>query len=107
MYPLAMTLCIFCTVPAGRAPFPDVPREVGDIVYRHEVVSGTHLLRLSTTDLILDSDAWREQRLFAFATTFGLREPSNLIALAADHSPRARHRSGHQLQWRSDAFRQL
>jgi hypothetical protein len=61
-------LCIFCTIPVGHAPMPDMPREVGDIVYRHEVLEGRHLLRLSTTDLIIDSDEWREQRLFAFAT---------------------------------------
>jgi hypothetical protein len=73
MYPLAMTLCLFCSVPVGRAPFPDIPREAGGIVYRHEILSGTHLLRLSTTDLILDSDAWRERRLLAFATSFAER----------------------------------
>jgi hypothetical protein len=73
MYPLAMTLCIFCTLPVGRAPLPDLPREAGDIFYRHEVLYGTHLLRLSTTDLIIDTDGWREQRLFAFATSFADR----------------------------------
>jgi hypothetical protein len=63
-------LCIFCSIPVGNPPLPDMPREVGDIVYRHEVLYGTHLLRLSTTDRIIDSDAWREKRLFAFATRF-------------------------------------
>jgi hypothetical protein len=50
-----------------------MPREAGDIVYRHEVLYGTHLLRLSTTDLIIDGDEWREKRLFAFATRFADR----------------------------------
>ena len=63
-----LKLCIFCTIPVGRAPFPDVARESGDIFYRHEVIYGTHLLRLSTTDLIIDSDAWREKRLLDFGT---------------------------------------
>jgi hypothetical protein len=65
-----LRLCIFCTIPVGHAPLPDMPREVGDVVYRHEILYGRHLLRLSTTDLIFDTDEWREKRLFAFATRF-------------------------------------
>ena len=73
MDPLAATLCIFCTLPVGRAPLPDVAREAGDIFYRHEVLYGTHLLRLSTTNLIVDTDGWRGQRLYAFAADFADR----------------------------------
>ncbi|MEA3095666.1 MAG: hypothetical protein QOJ04_7008 [Caballeronia sp.] len=69
MYDL-VKLCIFCSLPVGHPPLPDMPRAVGDIVYRHEVLSGTHLLRLSTTDLIIDTDGWRGSRLLAFATNF-------------------------------------
>jgi hypothetical protein len=65
-----LKLCIFCTIPVGHPPLPDMAREVGDIWYRHEVLYGDHLLRLSTTDLIIDTDALREQRLFAFASNF-------------------------------------
>ncbi len=63
-------LCIFCTIPVGHPPLPDMPHEAGDIFYRHEVLSGKHLLRLSTTDRIIDTDEWRKKRLFAFATKF-------------------------------------
>jgi hypothetical protein len=73
MDPIAATLCIFCPLPVGRAPLPDMPREAGDIFYRHEVLYGTHLLRLSTTNFIVDTDGWRERRLFAFATSFADR----------------------------------
>jgi hypothetical protein len=71
-----LRLCIFCTIPVGRAPLPDMPRESSDIFYRHQVLYGTHLLRLSTTDLIIDSGEWREKRLFAFATRFADQECS-------------------------------
>jgi hypothetical protein len=62
-----LKLCIFCAIPMGDPPLPDMPRESGDIWYRHEIVAGTHMLRLSTTDLIVDSDSWRGSRLHAFA----------------------------------------
>lgn len=60
-------LCISCPIPVGNPPLPDMPSEVGDIWYRHEVLDGRHMLRLSTTDLIIDSDGWRGSRLYAFA----------------------------------------
>jgi len=60
-------LCIFCTIPVGDPPLPAMPRESGDVWYRHEVLAGTHTLRLSTTDLVVDSHAWRGERLIAFA----------------------------------------
>ena len=69
MPPLAALLCFACW--SASAPAPDMAHELGSIWYRHEVLShGKHLLRLSTTDLILDSGKWRKERLIAFAETF-------------------------------------
>ena len=69
MPPLAMLLCVFCS--SVSAPAPDMAHEAGSIWYRHEVLSGgKHLLRLSTTDFILDSGEWRKHRLIAFAEEF-------------------------------------
>jgi hypothetical protein len=69
MPPLATLLCLFCW--SASAPAPDMAREAGNIWYRHEVLShGKHLLRLSTTDLILDTGKWRKARLIAFAENF-------------------------------------
>jgi hypothetical protein len=65
--------CLFCMSVDGAGPFPQMPREVGAIKYRHEVLYGTHLLRLSTTDLILDSDGMRADRSFAFARDYADR----------------------------------
>lgn len=70
MYTLAQAWCFFCVSFGGVGPYPDMPREAGDIRYRHEVLYGRHLLRLSTSDRILDSDMWREGRLFAFAKDY-------------------------------------
>lgn len=64
-------LCLFCTT-IGSTPHPQLPRGVGDIWVTHEMLGrSTHLLRLSTTDFILDSDAARDDRLDAFARSFG------------------------------------
>jgi hypothetical protein len=69
MPPLASLLCVFCW--SIGAPAPDMAHEAGSIWYRHEVLShGKHLLRLSTTDLIIDTGRWRKQRLRAFAQNF-------------------------------------
>jgi hypothetical protein len=60
----------FCVAVAG-GPYPQVAHQSGDIWYTHELLGrGTHLLRLSTTDLILDSDYDREGRLATFAQQF-------------------------------------
>jgi hypothetical protein len=66
---LAQALC-FCVV-VGGWPYPQTPQTAGDITYRHELLArGIHLLRLSTTDLILDSNRFRAHRLYAFAEQF-------------------------------------
>jgi hypothetical protein len=63
------SLCIFCAVTTG--PQPQVSRIDRDIWYTHERVGhGLHLLRLSTTDLILDWKQARQERLVAFAEQF-------------------------------------
>jgi hypothetical protein len=68
---LVQALCFFC-VTVGSLPAPQLSqRAAGDIWYTHESPArGTHLLRLSTTDVIVDSDPYREQRLYAFAHQF-------------------------------------
>jgi len=61
---------LFCVVCLSM-PHPQMSRPVGDIRYTHERLSrGAHLLRLSTTDFIADSDAWRERRLYTFASDY-------------------------------------
>jgi hypothetical protein len=67
----AQALCFFCVV-MGGPPYPQVSqRAAGDIWYTHEMPGrGDHLLRLSTTDYILDSDRYRVERLDAFAYRF-------------------------------------
>ena len=69
MSPIAQILCL-CLSVAG-APYPQVSKQVGDIRYTHESLTHQrHLLRLSTTDFILDSTPFRLQRLHAFAESF-------------------------------------
>ena len=67
---LAQALCLFCAV-TSAPPHPQLARGAGDIWYTYEMPApGTHLLRLSTTDFILDTDRFRAQRLEAFAYRF-------------------------------------
>jgi len=67
---LAQALCLFCAV-TSAPPHPQVARGAGGIWYTHEMPSaGKHLLRLSTTDFLLDADYLRTQRLDAFAYRF-------------------------------------
>jgi hypothetical protein len=44
---------------------------------------GTHLLRLSTTDVILDSDRYRVERLYAFAYRFADQTCQGRFTLSA------------------------
>jgi hypothetical protein len=66
------SLCFFCAAVTG--PQPQVSQIVGffgDIRYTHERVGhNLHLLRLSTTDFIIDREQWRQERLAAFAERF-------------------------------------
>ena len=72
MSPLAQILCLCTSV--AFAPQPQISRQVGDVWYTHEILGhGKHLLRLSTTDLLLDSDQARRHRLTAFAKDFAHR----------------------------------
>ena len=65
---LLEALC-FCAVMSQ--PHPQVSRAAGDIWYTHERLShGKHLLRLSTTDFIIDWDRARKDRLHVFAEEF-------------------------------------
>ena len=67
---LVQALCFFC-IAAGSPPQPHQARESWDIWYTHEEpAAGVHLLRLSTTDFILDTDGFRAQRLETFAKRF-------------------------------------
>jgi hypothetical protein len=70
MNSLVQALCFFCLT-IGSPPFPELSKRAGDIWYTYERPGrGIHLLRLSTTDFILDSDRYREERLYAFAYQF-------------------------------------
>jgi hypothetical protein len=72
MSPLAQLLCLCTSI--AYAPVPQMARAYGDVQYTHEVLSrGKHLLRLSTTDLLLDWDQARATRLKAFAKNFAVR----------------------------------
>jgi hypothetical protein len=64
---LVQSLCFFCAVVIG-APEPALPRGADDIWFSKEAI-GAHeyLLRLSTTDLIVDTQSSRQARLDAFA----------------------------------------
>jgi hypothetical protein len=68
---LVQALCFFC-VTLSSPPYPQLSqRAEGDIWYTYERPSGgTHLLRLSTTDYLIDSDGPRVERLDAFAYRF-------------------------------------
>jgi len=81
---IAQLLC-FCTSLAF-APVPQVSREAWDIRYTHESLShGRHLLRLSTTDLVLDQDSARFNRMLAFARDFASRTcPARFVFINED-----------------------
>lgn len=65
---LLEALC-FCAVMS--APHPQTSRAAGDIWYTQERLGhGKHLLRLSTTDFIIDWDRFRKDRLHVFAEQF-------------------------------------
>lgn len=67
---LAQALCFFCAMTAST-PQPQSPQGGLDIWFTHETLGrNTHLLRLSTTDRILDGNAARDQRLYAYASNF-------------------------------------
>jgi hypothetical protein len=62
-------LCFYCVTAA--APAPQVARASGDIRYTEEPLGGgARLLRLSTSDFIIDQDEWRQRRLWAFAESY-------------------------------------
>ena len=72
MSPLVQLLCLCTSI--AYAPVPQTARAYGDIWYTHEVLSrGKHLLRLSTTDQLLDDERARSGRLKAFAKDFAMR----------------------------------
>jgi hypothetical protein len=67
---LSTILCVFCLA-TPAPPAPDFAHAEGDIWVRHEVLpNGAHLLRLSTTDFIIDTHHWRSERLSAFAENY-------------------------------------
>jgi len=85
MSPLAQLLCLCTSV--AFAPVPQMSQEAWGIMrYTHEELSrGRHLLRISTTDLILDTQAWQRGRLHAFARDFADRTcPGRYVFLDKD-----------------------
>ena len=85
MYSIAQILCFFCST-VGSPPYAPMPQQAGDVWYRHEVLKhGKHLLRLSNTDLLLDSGQARQYRLYAFATDFASRTcPRHFVFIDGD-----------------------
>src|SRR5262245_28247718 len=80
---LAQALCFFC-VSVGSLPAPQLSQRAGDIAYTHEMPGGgAHVLRLSTTDFLVDADRWREERLYAFAYQFADQTCRGRFSLAA------------------------
>ena len=83
MNSLAQVLCLFCAT-IGSAPPPQLSDPSGSIWYTYESPGrGTHLLRLSTTDFLLDSDRYRDERLYAFAYQFAEQTCRGRFTLAA------------------------
>jgi hypothetical protein len=69
MNALLQALC-FC-VPFAGEPYPQLAQQAGDLWFTHELLGhGRHLLRLSASDRILDSDYARIGRMEAFAQQF-------------------------------------
>lgn len=69
---LMQALCFFC-VTLSAPPYPELSqRAPGDIWYTYERPGGggTHLLRVSTTDYLIDNDPHRLERLDTFAFQF-------------------------------------
>jgi hypothetical protein len=80
---IAQALCLFCTT-LGSPPSPELARSAGDIWYTHETLGrSTHLIRLSTTDRILDGDSARDLRLLTFARNFAGQACGDRFELSA------------------------
>jgi hypothetical protein len=86
MSPIAQILCLCASVAGG--PYPQVSSQAGEIRYTHESLSHQrHLLRLSTTDFILDSTEARMRRLHAFAENFAAQTCPKGFRLADGDRP--------------------
>jgi len=79
-------LC-FCTVIAAP-PAPMMARSAGDIRYSEEPLgAGARLLRLSTSDFIIDHDNFRQQRLQSFAERYANEACRGRYHLAPSREP--------------------
>ena len=79
-------LCFYCVTAA--APAPQMARAYGDIRYTEEPLGrGGRLLRLSTSDFIIDHNDWRQQRLRAFAENYASEACHGRYRLAASREP--------------------
>ena len=86
MSSLSQILCFCAAIATGPQPQPVI--DAGLISYRYDVLSaGKYLLRLSTTDLILDLDGFRETRMRDFAEQFADRTCHGRFQLAAIDPP--------------------
>jgi hypothetical protein len=86
MSSLSQILCFCAAIAPGPQPQPVI--DAGLISYRYDVLSaGKYLLRLSTTDLILDLDGFRETRMRDFAEQFADRTCHGRFQLAAIDPP--------------------
>ena len=83
---IAEVLC-FCTG-LGVGPAPHTVQQAGDIWYSQVILSsGKHLLRVSTSDFVLDTDSLRETRLNSFANQIADRTCRGHFQLAAAEPP--------------------
>ena len=63
-------------------------QSAGLIQYRYEALSkGVYLLRLSTSDLLFDTDEWREERMRVFAQQFADQACNGRFRLAKADVP--------------------
>jgi hypothetical protein len=86
--PLIEQILCFC-LSAAALPYPQTAIRSGDIWYTHEIVGQQrHLLRLSTTDLIVDWNDLRVHRLHAFAEDFAGRTcPGRYVLKDTERKP--------------------
>src|SRR5438309_5098813 len=89
---LLQALCFYCVTAAP--PAPRVARAYGDIRYTEEPLGGrARLLRLSTSDFIIDSNEWRQRRLWAFAANYADRACHGRYRLSSSREPIVIHPS--------------
>jgi len=87
MNTLSQILCFCSAVTIG--PNYQPVESTGLVQYRYEALSRrTYVLRLSTSDLLLDNADWREARMRGFAEQFADQTCRGRFQLVNDSPPR-------------------